>query len=415
MKSIIHRKRETCRLCGSKNLHPFLSLGPIPLANAFLKSPQEFDGEPVYPLDACFCADCTLVQLSDVIAPEVLFRHYHYVTGTSDSIAAHNIEYAAAMVNRLALQDDELVVEIASNDGSLLKCFKPYGVRVLGVEPATNIAAIARKAGIETVNQFFNTARASMLLREYGSARAVIGNNVLAHVDDPKDFLTGCKHILAPDGLISIEVPYLDDLLARLEYDTIYHEHLSYFSVRALMRLCEQVGLVIAGIERVPVHGGSLRMLAGHREHFREHAASVLRVVEEESERGLDKFARYEQFANAVAQHRNALCGLLQSLRAQNKTMAGYGAPAKGNTLLHYCGIGTDLLPYTVDKSSLKVGQYTPGMHIPVLPVSTLLERQPDYVLILAWNLAAEIMAQQQTYHDRGGKFIIPLPAPQIL
>jgi SAM-dependent methyltransferase len=412
---MVHHKRETCRLCHSRNLRSFLSLGPTPLANAFLKSPEEFDREPAYPLDVCFCADCTLVQLSDVIAPEVLFRHYNYVTGTSDAIAAHNIEYAAAMASRLALQSEDLVVEIASNDGSLLKCFKPYGVRVLGVEPATNIAAIAREAGIATVNQFFNAALAPMLLREYGPARAVIGNNVLAHVDDPQDFLAGCKQILAPDGLISIEVPYLDDLLARLEYDTIYHEHLSYFSVRALMRLCEQVGLVIAGIERVPVHGGSLRMLAGHREYFSEHSSQAWLMVAEEAARDLDQFARYERFARDVAAHRRALCDLMHSLRAYNKTVAGYGAPAKGNTLLNYCGIGTDLLPYTVDKSSLKVGRYTPGRHIPVLPVSTLLERQPDYVLILAWNFAAEIMAQQQAYHDRNGKFIIPLPAPQIL
>lgn len=415
MDSIVHHKRENCRVCSSQNLHAFLSLGPAPLANAFLESPDAFSQEARYPLDVYFCADCTLVQLLDVIDPQVLFRHYNYVTGTSDAIAAHNLNYARAIVKRLELQSDDLVVEIASNDGSLLKCFKPYGVRVLGVEPATNIAEMARAAGIETVNQFFNSALAPELLSRYGKARAVIGNNVLAHVDDPKDFLLGCRQLLAPDGLVSIEVPYLSELIERLEYDTIYHEHLSYFSARTLMKLCEQVDLMIAGIERVSVHGGSLRILAGHRAFYGDHAAEVRSLVAEEEKRELNKLARYERFAANVADYRCALVSLLNSLHQQKKTIAGYGAPAKGNTLLNYCGIGVDLLPYTVDKSRLKVGQYTPGMHIPVLPVSTLLALQPDYVLVLAWNFAEEIMQQQQAYHDRGGKFLIPLPESKIV
>jgi len=414
MSSNIHHLRQTCRICDSRNLHSFLALGPTPLANAFLDSPSEFAQEPAYPLDVYFCGDCTLVQLRDVIAPEVLFRNYNYVTGTSDTIAAHNLEYARAIVERLQLRGSDLVVEIASNDGSLLKCFKPYELRVLGVEPASNIAEFARSAGIETVNRFFNAAAAQELASTYGAARAIIANNVLAHVDEPQDFLLGCKTWLAPDGLISIEVPYLDDLLTRLEYDTIYHEHLSYFSVGALMRLCEQVGLVIADIERVPVHGGSLRMLAGHREAFGDHAALVQAMAAHERTRDLDKLARYEHFAAQVARHRAQLCELLHALEHKQKTLAGYGAPAKGNTLLNYCGIGTDLLPYTVDKSALKVGRYTPGMHIPVLPAATLAERQPDFVLVLAWNFAPEIMQQQQTYRERGGKFLIPLPEPTI-
>ncbi len=412
----VHHIRRTCRICGSRNLHSFLALGPTPLANAFLDSEAEFQREARYPLDVYFCSDCTLVQLLDVIDPEVLFRNYNYVTGTSDAIAAHNLEYARSMVKRLNLQPTDLVVEVASNDGSLLKCFRPYGVRVLGVEPASNIVTLARKAGIETVNQFFNSALAPELLPQYGTARAIIGNNVLAHVDEPQDFLFACNQWLAPDGLVAIEVPYLDDLLSRLEYDTIYHEHLSYFSVQTLMRLCETAGLVMVDIERVPIHGGSLRMLAGHRERFGEHAMQAQAMAARERASGLDKLARYESFAAQVAEHRSRLCQLLYALKdEQNKTLGGYGAPAKGNTLLNYCGIGTDLLPYTVDKSPLKVGRYTPGMHIPVLPVSTLIEQQPDSVLVLAWNFAEEILRQQKVYRERGGKFLIPLPEPTIL
>lgn len=411
--NIVHRT--TCRVCGGSNPNLFLSLGPAPLANAFLESPAEFGQEASFPLDVYFCPDCTCVQLLDVVDPVVLFRHYNYVTGTSDTIAAHNVEYARSLVERLQLHSSDLVVEIASNDGSLLKCFQPYGVRLLGVEPATNIAEMARAAGIETVNQFFNSECAHDLVSAYGNARAIIGNNVLAHVDEPKDFLLGCKQMLAGDGLISIEVPYLRDLIDHLEYDTIYHEHLSYFSVTTLMRLCELVGLVLVGIDRVAVHGGSLRMLAGHRETFGAHSNQAQSMAADERTKDLDKLERYERFAGQVADHRRRLCELLHSLKEEHATVAGYGAPAKGNTLLNYCGIGTDLLQYTVDKSSLKVGRYTPGMHIPVLPVSTLSERQPDYVLLLAWNFADEIVRQQKTYLNRGGRFLIPLPEPRVI
>ena len=412
---MVHTKRVACRGCNqTKGLHPFLRLGNQPLANSFLKSPEEFVKEEKFPLDVYFCETCSLVQLVDVIDPSVLFRNYIYVTGTSDTIAEHNKAYAATVIEYLNI-DDGLVVEVASNDGSLLKCFQAQGVKTLGIEPAVNIAKMAREAGIETETDFFNFETARQIRESHGAADAVIGNNVMAHVDDTQDFLRGSKYLLKPDGLMIVEVPYLGEFMDRLEYDTVYHEHLCYFSITALLKLCDEVGLSIVRIDHVPVHGGSIRMYAGSKEHYQKHAESVMNEAAEEVKSGLTGFDRYQQFANDVDANKDELVSLLSDLKQQGKSIAAYGAPAKGNTLLNFCGISTDLIPYTVDKSPLKLDLYTPGMHIPVLAVETLLERQPDYVLILAWNFAEEIMRQQQEYKSRGGQFIIPLPRPKIV
>lgn len=414
-KSPVYHRRETCRACGEKSLRLFLPLGNQPLANSFLKSSDEFAEELFFPLDTHFCESCSLVQIPDVVDPEVLFRHYLYVTGTSDTIAQHNRAYAQSVTDMLWLTGDDLVVEVASNDGSLLRCFQDFGVKTLGVDPATNVAAMARANGVETINEFFNLDTAKKIRAEYGPAKAVIGNNVLAHVDDTQNFLRGCKEVIGKEGLVIIEMPYLGDLLNRTEYDTIYHEHLCYFSVNSLMRLCESAGLVIVRMDHVPIHGGSLRMHAGHAEVHQNHSAKVLTWAEEEKIKGFTDFLRYEQLARSVEHSRNSLVELLKQLNAEGKTVAGYGAAAKGNTLLNYCQITTDLVPYLVDKNPLKQGMLTPGMHIPVLPVSTLLERQPDYLLILAWNFAEEIMRQQSEYKARGGKFIIPIPEATVV
>lgn len=392
----------------------FLSLGEMPLANSFLADPSEFDTEKRFPLEVYFCEDCTLVQLLDVIDPEVLFSNYVYVSGTSETTRAHYRRYTEAVVGLLGLGPADLVVEVASNDGSLLEEFQRRGVRVLGVEPARNIAEQANRNGIPTVDRFFNSALALELRQTYGAARAVLANNVLAHVDDPVDFLAGCRQLIDGDGLVIVEVPHLKELILNLEYDTIYHEHLCYFSAAALLRLAEAAGLTIVGMDRVPVHGGSLRIYAGRAGRGRQTGADALELAREERQLGLNDYARYERFAGEVAQNRRRLLGLLGSLRAQGRTLAGYGAPAKGNTLLNYCGIDTRLLPFTVDRNPWKVGRYTPGMHIPVLPVAALEERRPDYTLILPWNIAGEIIAQQAGYRRAGGRFILPIPEPCI-
>lgn len=411
----VHHRRTSCRACGGVRLQSFLELGPQPLANSFRQSPADFADEPKYPLDVYFCESCSLVQLLDVIDPEVLFRDYIYVTGTSDTIAAHNASYAATVVELLGLGPEDLVVEVASNDGSLLRHFQACGTRVLGVEPATNIAAIAESAGVPTVNRFFDRATALELRQEVGAAKAVIGNNVLAHVDETQDFLRGCKELVHRAGLVIVEVPYLAEMIERLEYDTIYHEHLCYFSITTLMRLFQEVGLSIVRVDRVPVHGGSVRVYARPQERSAQPEPKVLEAARSEARSGLTDLSRYHRFAEHVASHRQSLRDLLQSLVEDGKSVAGYGAPAKGNTLLNYCGIDTRWLPYTTDKNPLKVGRYTPGMHIPVLPVATLLERRPEYTLILAWNFAEEIMRQQQDYRAQGGHFIIPIPEPKVL
>lgn len=407
--------RTTCRVCGGRDLEPILSLGLSPLANSFLKSPTEFDAELRFPLELFYCDACSLLQLLHVVNPEILFRHYLYVTGTSTTMAGHNREYARTLVDLLGLQAGDLVAEAASNDGSLLKCFREHGVRVVGIEPARNLAALAGASGIDTVNEFFTAETAKTVRAARGAARVAIGNNVLAHVDDPLDFLAGFRELLADDGLATVEAPYVGELLDRLEYDTVYHEHLSYFSIRSFLAMADRVGLAVVRIDHVPVHGGSLRVYFSRS--AAGHSADVLAQAAREREAGISDVQRYRQFADAVRAGRAELVSLLESLAADGKKVAAYGAPAKGNTLLNYCGIDTRLVPYTVDKNPLKVGLLTPGMHIPVLDVAALdaPDTRPDYILILAWNFADEIMAQQRSHRDHGGKFILPVPRPQVV
>lgn len=408
------RHRDTCRVCETPAPELILSLGPTPLANAFLSSPGEFADEPSFPLDLYFCHECSLLQLVDVVDPSILFRHYLYVTGTSSTMAAHNEAYARTVHDIITPGASDLVVDIASNDGSLLRCFQRLGVRTLGIEPATNLADMARAAGVDTVNEFFTRDLAVRLRADRGPATAVLANNVLAHVDDPAGFLGGCRELVSEDGLVTIEVPDVGELVDRLEYDTVYHEHLSYFSIGALLHLCDRVGLAVVRIDRVPIHGGSLRLYLSRGRHG--HAPDVLELRDAERRAGLTAAPRYRQFAEAVRAHRTALLSLIDELSAAGHRLAGYGAPAKGNTLLNFCGIGPDRLPYTVDRNPLKIGRFTPGMHIPVRDPAVLAEDPPpEFVLILAWNLADEIMRQQQVVRDRGGRFIVPIPMPRVV
>jgi hypothetical protein len=286
---------------------------------------------------------------------------------------------------------------------------------VLGVEPARNVAAAARASGIETVERFFTSDVAENLRVIHGEAAAIVANNVLAHVDDPVDFLAGARTLLRPGGSIIIEVPYLADLIECVEYDTVYHEHLGYFSVKALLALADRVGLSISRIDRVAVHGGSVRVFFEPIAEAAAHCDRARAMAAAECQTGLASISRYRAFSQAVEQNRRDLRELLERLAASGRSIAAYGAPAKGNTLLNYCGIDPRLVAYTVDRNPLKIGRYTPGTHIPVLPVATLLDRQPDYVLLLAWNLADEIIAQQSEYRSRGGRFIVPVPKPVVM
>ncbi|MBI5433539.1 MAG: methyltransferase domain-containing protein [Planctomycetes bacterium] len=411
----LHHRRTTCRGCGATTLAPFLHLGEQALANALLRSPAEFATERRFPLEVVLCTQCGLVQLVDVIAPEVLFSNYLYVTGTSDTMKVHNAEYAETICKLLGLGPNDLVVEAASNDGSLLAKFKAHGVRVLGVEPATNIAAQANSAGITTANEFFSGASAKSLRAQYGAAAAVIANNVLAHVDEPVKFLAAAKALLRPGGIVSVEAPYIEEFVEHNEYDTVYHEHLCYFSISALMVIAERAGLRIFRVDRKPVHGGSIRMYAKSAEEAREHAPAVVELARAERGKGYTSLARMQVLARAVEKQRTTLVALLHKLKLEGKTVGAYGAPAKGNTLLQYCSIGTDLVPFTVDKSPLKIGLFTPGMHLPVYAADELAKRRPDYCLILAWNFADEIMRQQAAYRELGGRFIVPIPTPRIV
>lgn len=407
--------KHKCRVCKSVLGNKFLSLGPTPLANSFLR-PEDLDKpETFYPLDVCFCDICGLVQLGHVVPPEIMFRDYIYVSGTSTAIPAHFSLLAKEVVERFKLDKDSLVVDIGGNDGTLLRGFKNLGVRTLDIEPATNIARIAEGFGIEAVNEFWNKGTAVKVAKERGKARVIIGTNVFAHVDDWDDFLEGINALMADDGVFIIEAPYLADLIEKIQFDTIYHEHLSYLAVRPLVALFKRFGLELFDCKRLDIHGGSIRLYVKKSASGIQASGAVEELVLLEKILKLDSFNTYLDFAARVDSLRQKLLGLLGKLKAEGNRIVGYGAPAKGNTLLNYCKIGTEMVSYTVDKNSLKQGLYTPGTRIPIFPVEKLLEDSPEYVLILAWNFADEIIQQQKAFRERGGKFIIPLPEPRVI
>jgi novobiocin biosynthesis protein NovU/D-mycarose 3-C-methyltransferase len=401
-----------CRACDGGDLLPFLNLGTTALANRFLRPDQVKSPESAFPLRLVLCGDCGLVQIDEEVPPEVLFSDYIYVSGTSDLIHRHAAWLAEHFTHTAALKPGDLVLEVASNDGTILKAFQGHGARTVGVESAANIAQVANTAGVETICSFFGADTAPEVRDRFGPARLVLGRHVLAHVVDLRGFVRGLATVLSPDGMAVVEVPHLLALHDGSEYDTVYHEHLCYFSAHVLRDLFERCGLEVIDVQEVAIHGGSLVVTAQHRGGPRPVAPSVGEVITREEAAGLHRLRTWLEFGRRVADNRLALREELGRLCAAGRTVAGYGAPAKGMTLLAYCGIGPDLVRYLVDRSPHKQGMVTPGTHIPVFPTERLLQDRPDVVLVLAWNFLAEIVRQQAEYLRGGGRFLVPIPKP---
>ncbi|MBI2928366.1 MAG: class I SAM-dependent methyltransferase [Verrucomicrobia bacterium] len=403
-----------CRSCGSTHGSLVLDLGLQPLANNLLTPDDLAKPEPKFPLRLAVCESCWLLQILDLVPPVELFSEYLYFSSFSDALLRHAQEAAERYVREFGLGASSFVVEIASNDGYLLKNFHRAGVPCLGIEPAANIARVAREQGIDTLTEFFNAQTARQVAAARGPADLILGNNVFAHAPDPNDFVAGLALLLKPAGRIVLEFPYAVNLFANTEFDTIYHEHVFYFTLSALVPLFARHGLTLFRVERLPIHGGSLRLFVARAgEHGVE--PSVPALLELERAKGIRSLDFYAGFAEEVAAIKRGLAGLLRRLKEEGRSLAGYGAAAKGSTLLNYCGIGTDLLEFVADRSTYKQGRLMPGVHVPIVPPGQLLEHRPDYTLLLTWNFAEEILQQQQAYRERGGKFIIPIPKPAVV
>ncbi len=402
-----------CRSCGTPGLKPFLSLGETPVANALLTEADLARIEPRFPLQVGFCVSCTLVQLTYALPVDAIFDDaYPYFSSFSEDLLVHSREHVEGLIASGRLGPDKLLVEVASNDGYLLRHAKERGIPVLGIEPTAGPAAAAREIGIPTLQTFFGTGMAAELRTEYGPADVIVANNVMAHVPDLNGFVEGFRELIADDGLITVENPYVRDLVDHNEFDTIYHEHWCYFSCHAVDALMRRHGLFLNDVEYFPkLHGGTLRW---HISPLEAPTARALVYLAEERERGLTALPAYVTFANRVAAIAEDLRQLLARLRAEGSSIAAYGATAKGATLLNYAGITHETIDFVADKNPHKQGFWTPGARLPIVDPAVLLELQPDYLLLLAWNFADEIIRQQATYAERGGQFILPIPTPTI-
>lgn len=404
-----------CRLCSSPLVHTFVDLGMSPPCESFIAADAANDVEPFYPLHAFVCDECLLVQLQEYVAPENIFTEYAYFSSFSDSWVAHAKRYCDMVIERFVLGDSSFVVELASNDGYLLQHFLTSNIPMLGIEPAVNVAKVAIGKGIPTLTEFFSEALATDMAARGQKADLIIGNNVLAQVPDINDFVAGMKDLLKPEGVITLEFPHIEKLIAENQFDTIYHEHFSYFSLLTIEKMTRRHGLKVFDVEEIPTHGGSLRVFFSHEDSKFPREARVDSLLERELNAGLDKIETYTAFAEAVRQTKRNLLSFLIRLKEMRKSICAYGAPGKGNTLLNYCGIGTDFIDFAVDRNPYKHGRLTPGMHIPIRPVSEIPRMKPDYVLILPWNLKTEIVAQMNDIKNWGGKFIVPIPDISII
>lgn len=404
----------SCIVCGSNRVEPFLDLGATALANKFLTKEELSQPEPTYPLRVGCCQGCSHVQLMERVPPGAMFDDYLYVSSASDTLKAHLFELSDVVVARRALRPADLVVDIGCNDGTLLRGFRRHGVRTLGVDPAKNLAELTRDSGLERYVGFFNASTARDIVQRWGQAAVITATNTFPHIPALQDFIEGIRTVLAPNGVFVIEAHYLLDLLEQVAFDTIYHEHVSYWALGPMMALFERHGMQVVDVERLPIHHGQLRVCVQHAGQGAVQPG-VATLLELERAKRLDRVDTYRRFAQAVQQLKRALRDRLQTIRAEGKRVVGYGAPAKGNTLLGFLELGPETIAYIADRSPLKQGRYTPGTHIPIVSPERLLEDQPEYVLLLAWNFAEEVLAQQAEYRRRGGRFLLPVPEVRVI
>ena len=413
MKEIIHQ-RNTCRACGSKDLDLVFSLKPSPIGDAYVTEDQLSVTQPSYPIDLYLCSDCGLAQIIDVIDPNVLYGDYIYVTGSSVGLLEHFRGYAHSVQERCNLKPNSLVIDIGSNDGTLLSCFGELGMKVLGIEPASHIAAHANAKGIETLDKFVDLQLAEEVVSEYGCAKLITSNNVFANIDDLDTWVHAVNKMLASDGVYVFESYYLGDVIKNMVFDFIYHEHLSAFSVKPIKKLFERIGLELIAVEHVPTKGGSLRYFVQRPGGPLDDDGSVSKYLALEDSEGLYKRETYNIFDKKIHQLKEQTRELLIKLKGEGKSIAGFGASITGTTLIYHFEIG-EYLDYLVDDNPAKQGRYSPGLHLPVLPSSALYERKPDYVLVLAWRFAKPFISNHQAYLDDGGKFVIPVPEFEII